>query len=344
MRLKRSRYFYVCAFVLCFLELHPAPLPRVKILATGGTIANTPEGRIAGADVVRSVPPLERVARIEVEEITRINSTDLTLDLWLKLARRINQIFAEDRELAGIVVTHGTNTVEETAYFLNLVVKSDKPVVLTAAQRMLGSLSSDGPKNLLDAVRVAASDQSRGKGVLVTVNDMIISAREVVKNVSHRVEAFNLQEMGNLGLADRDGIFWYGTPTRRHTVSSEFDVEKIDELPRVEIVYSYAGADGKVVDALINSVKPQGLVVAGFATGNSPEKMREALDRARQAGILVVMSRRSERGRVSAQGPAAEHRWVTADNLSPQKARILLMLALTRTRDPKVIQGMFGEY
>ena len=170
-------------------------LPRIKVLATGGTIANTPSGRLHAGEVVEAIPQLKQVARLEVEELMRVGSSAITVANWLTLAKRINEILAQDANIKAIVVTHGSNTVEETAYFLGLTVKSDKPVVLTAAQRQFSTLSSDSPKNFLQAVRVAAADEARGKGALVVTNDVINPARDVSKNISYRVETYSSRDL-----------------------------------------------------------------------------------------------------------------------------------------------------
>src|SRR5499426_4529603 len=219
-------------------------LPLVKVVATGGTIANTPSGRLHAGEVAEAIPALKKVARLEVEEVIRVGSSSITLENWLTLARRINEILAKEPEVKAIVVTHGSNTVEETGYFLSLTVKSDKPVVLTAAQRQFTTLSSDSPKNFLQAVRVAATDEARGKGALIVTNDVINAARDVSKNISTRLETYSSRDLGALGLVDEDRVSFYRTPTRR---GPAFDLPQ--KLPRVDIIYTYAGADGALIDA-----------------------------------------------------------------------------------------------
>src|SRR5687768_3546655 len=184
-------------------------LPLVKVVATGGTIANTPSGRLHAGEVADAIPALKKVARLEIEEVLRVGSSSIKVENWLTLARRINEILAKEPEVKGVVVTHGSNTVEETGYFLNLTVKSDKPVVLTAAQRQFRTLSSDSPRNFLQAVRVAATDEARGKGALIVTNDVINAAREVTKNITYRVETYDSKDIGALGFVDEDRVTFY---------------------------------------------------------------------------------------------------------------------------------------
>jgi len=310
-------------------------LPLVKVVATGGTIANTPSGRLNAAEVAEAIPQLKKVARLEVEEVIRVGSSSITLANWLTLARRVNDILAREGEVKGVVVTHGSNTVEETAYFLSLTVKSDKPVVLTAAQRQFTTLSSDSPKNFLQAVRVAASDEARGKGVLVVLNDMIHAARDVTKTLSYRLETYDSRDLGALGLVDEDKVSFYRAPTRR---GPAFDLPQ--KLPRVDIIYTYADADG----ALIDASKAEGLVIAGFPTGSGTPAMDEAVKRVVAKGVPVVMTHRGGAGRVTDTRPSEKRPVLWGDNLTPQKARILLMLALTRTRDAAELQKIFETY
>jgi len=312
-------------------------LPLVKVVATGGTIANTPSGRLNAAEVAEAIPALKKVARLEVEEVIRVGSSSIRLENWLTLARRVNDILAREPDVKGVVVTHGSNTVEETAYFLSLTVKSDKPVVLTAAQRQFTTLSSDSPKNFLQAVRVAVSDEARGKGALVVVNDMIHAARDVTKTLSYRLETYDSRDLGALGLVDEDKVSFYRAPTRGGPV---FDLEKIKQLPRVDIVYTYADADGSLIDAS----KAEGLVIAGFPTGSGTPAMDEAVKRAVARGVPVVMTHRGGAGRVQDTRAKEARPLVWGDNLTPQKARILLMLALTRTRAPAELQKIFETY
>ena len=319
-------------------------LPLVKVVATGGTIANTPSGRLNAAEVAEAIPQLKQVARLEVEEVIRVGSSSITLENWLTLARRINEILSREPEVKGIVVTHGSNTVEETAYFLSLTIKSDKPVVLTAAQRQFTTLSSDSPKNFLQAVRVAASDDARGKGALVVVNDVINAARDVTKNITYRLETYNSRDLGVLGYVDEDRVTFYRAPLRQHTKATPFDITRLQKLPRVEIIYSSVDADGALIDAAVTQARAEGLVIAGFPTGSATPAMEQAMDRAAAKGVLVVMTNRGGTGRITDTRGKEQRPLIFGDNLTPQKARILLMLALTTTKDLAEIQRIFQRY
>jgi len=316
-------------------------LPLVKVVATGGTIANTPSGRLHAGEVAEAIPQLKKVARLEVEEVMRVGSSAITVEQWLTLAKRINEILAREPEVKGIVVTHGSNTVEETAYFLSLTVQSDKPVVLTAAQRQFTTLSSDSPKNFLQAVRVAAADEARGKGALVVTNDVINAARDVSKNISYRLETYSSRDIGALGFVDEDRVTFYRAPTRH---PAPFDVTRLQKLPRVDVIYTYAGADGALMEAAVAQARAEGLVIAGFPTGSGTPAMDELTKRFAARGIPVVMTNRGGMGRVIDTRPVERRPLIWGDNLTPQKARVLLMLALTRTRDPAELQRIFATY
>ena len=315
-------------------------LPLVKVVATGGTIANTPSGRRHAGEVADAIPALKKLARLEVEEVIRVGSSSITVENWLTLARRINEILAKEPEVKGIVVTHGSNTVEETSYFLSLTVRSEKPVVLTAAQRQFTTLSSDSPKNFLQAVRVAVSDDAKGKGALVVANDLINAARDVTKNISYRVETYNSRDLGALGFVDEDQVTFYRAPARK---VAGFDVSRLQALPRVDIIYTYAGADGALIEAAVNQ-KAEGIVIAGFPTGSGTPAMDEAVKRVAAKGIAVVMTNRGGMGRVTDTRASENRPLIWGDNLTPPKARILLMLALTATRDRAEIQRIFQTY
>jgi L-asparaginase len=317
-------------------------LPLVAIVATGGTIANTPSGRLHAGEVADAIPALKKVARLEVEEIIRVASSAIGHEHWLPLARRVNELLARP-QVKGVVVTHGSNTVEETAYFLGLTVKSDKPLVLTAAQRQFTTLSSDSPKNFLQAVRVAASDEACGKGALVVTNDVINAARDVSKDISTRLETYSSRDIGALGFVDDDRVTFYRMPVKRHTLATPFDPLRIDKLRRVDIVYTYAGADGALIDAAV-AHGAQGIVIAGFPTGVATPVMDESIRRAVASGIAVVMTNRGGKGRVMDKKPEEARPLVWGDNLTPVKARVLLMLALTATRDRAALQRMFETY
>jgi len=320
----------------------PDKLPLVAVVATGGTIANTPSGRLHAGEVADAIPALKKIARLEVEELIRVASSAIGVEHWLPLARRVNEILAKP-EVKGVVVTHGSNTVEETAYFLSLTVKSDKPVVLTAAQRQFTTLSSDSPKNFLQAVRVAASDEARGKGALVVTNDVINAARDVSKDISTRLETYSSRDIGALGFVDDDRITFYRLPVKQHTRATPFDVLRLQKLPRVDIIYTYAGADGALIEAAV-AQGAEGIVIAGFPTGSATPVMDDVIRRVVPKGIAVVMTNRGGMGRVMDKRAREARPLLWGDNLTPVKARVLLMLALTATRDPAALQQMFEKY
>jgi L-asparaginase len=351
-----TRFAVIATCLLAGPAFAAEPLPTVKIFTTGGTIAgsgssgmdmtNYKAGAISGEQLVASVPQLKQIANTPVEQIANVASYDLTIAHWISLARKINETLA-DPNVSGVVVTHGTNTIEETAYFLDLTVKSDKPVVLVGAMRPATAISADGPLNLINAVRVAVSPQARGKGAMVVLNDQISSARDATKEHTMRVEAFRPTDFGYLGQIDEDGVVFYRTPTRRHTAASEFDVSKLDKLPVVDILYAYVQPSLGLVDALVKG-GTQGIVFAGTGAGDisTPERnaLKNVLALKADARPVFVRSSRVGNGRVVATKDYEAFNMVAADTLNPQKARILLMLALTKTRDPKEIQRMFSEY
>ncbi|HZT78016.1 MAG TPA: asparaginase [Vicinamibacterales bacterium] len=331
--------------------------PLVYVLSTGGTISGRGDsstnltdyrsGSLLGEQLVAGVPEIKTVADVRVEQVANVSSTDIAPSHWLTLAKRIDRIFTDDRQAAGVVITHGTNTLEETAYFLNLTVRHDRPVVLVGSMRPSTAISADGPINLLNGIRTAIAPDARGKGVLVVLNDEINAARDVTKTNTLRVETFRAPELGLLGYVDGDRVTFYRASTRRHTTRSEFDVTGRTELPPVAIVYSYAGAGTAPLDAAVAS-GAAGIVIAG--TGNGLVSSEEqtvlrriaAMDRARRP--VVVRSARVGNGRVTPRAAYDEMDAIAADNLNPQKARVLLMLALTKTRDTKEIARMFSEY
>ena len=331
--------------------------PVVWVLATGGTISGGGSsatsltdyrvGALSGDDLVAALPALADHADVRVEQVANIGSPNITFDIWLRLARRIDAIFTDDPDVAGVVVTHGTNTLEETAYFLNLTVRHDRPVVLVGAQRPATAVSADGPLNLLNAVRTAASPAARGKGVLVVMNDEINAARDVTKTSTYRVETFNSRRLGFLGYVDADAVTFYRAPTKRHTVDAEFDLAGITELPAVDIVYSYVEPSPVLIGALIEA-GVDGIVLAGTGAGIVSavelEALEEVLSLPADSRPVLVRSNRTGSGRVVPLGRYDRLDMIAADTLNPQKARILLMLALTRTRGPDEIRRMFNEY
>jgi L-asparaginase len=331
-----------------------AELPVVWVLSTGGTIAGQgasstsltqyKSGTLSGEALVKAVPEIGQIANVRVEQIANVASSNITLEIWLTLAKRINRIFAEEPGTAGVVITHGTNTMEETAYFLNLTVKHDRPVVLVGSMRPSTAISADGPLNLLNAVRTAASPEARGKGVLVVLNDEINGAREVTKTNTLRVETFRTPDFGFLGYVDGDKISFYRAPLKRHTTRSEFDVSELKELPGVEILYSYVQPNTVLIQALLSS-GVKGIVMAGTGAGLITDIEKAALTNKLNAeGPVIVRSNRTGSGRVPSRDDYDRLGMITADTLNPQEARILLMLALTKTRDLKEIRRIFEEY
>ncbi|HYU77633.1 MAG TPA: asparaginase [Vicinamibacterales bacterium] len=332
-------------------------LPTVWVLATGGTISGKgasptslteyKAGALLGEELIGSMPEIKQVANVKVEQIVNVGSPNIMLAHWLTLAARINAIFASDPGAAGVVITHGTNTLEETAYFLNLTVKDDRPVVLVGAQRPATAMSADGPLNLLNAIRTASAPEARGKGVLIVMNDEINAARDVTKTNTYRVEAFRTPELGFLGYVDADKVSFYRAPTKRHTSRSEFAVSASTQLPKVEIVYSYVEPSTAMLRSLF-AEHVQGIVFAGTGAGGISGVERAALKQLLSTGgetmPVLVRSSRVGNGRVLSSREDDEMGMIPADTLNPQKARILLMLALTKTRDLKEIKRMFAEY
>ena len=330
-------------------------LPLVVVLSTGGTIAGRggstislteyKSGSILGSELVDAVPEIKNYAQVRVEQIANIGSTNMNTAIWLKLAARINAIFSEDQKVAGVVITHGTNTLEETAYFLNLTVRHDKPVVLVGSQRPATAISADGPLNLLNAIRVAGASIARGKGALVVMNDEINGARDVTKSNTYRVEAFRSGELGYLGYVDADEVTFYRASTKRHTSRSEFDVSKLSSLPKVEILYAYAEPSVDAIKA-IGASGAGGIVFAGTGAGglSTPERAAIKALGPFDTRPVIVRSNRTGNGRVIPRKEYDAEGMVPGDNLNPQKARILLMLALTKTRDLAEIQRIFREY
>ena len=347
----------ICAVAPPAAQPTARPRPTVWVLSTGGTIAgqgssatdlsNYKSGSILGEQLVRAVPQIAEIADVKVDQIVNIASHDLTLDHWLMLARRIQHIIADDPGVAGFVITHGTNTLEETAYFLNLTVRSDKPVVLVGAMRPATAISADGPLNLLNAVKTAISPDAKGKGALIVMNDEINGARDVTKTNTLRVETFRSPELGLLGYVDEDKVTFFRSTTRRHTANSEFDISAVKQLPKVAVVYSYVDPDPSVIRAVVAS-GAEGIVFAGTGNGALSSAERDVVAEINKMPAasrpVLVRSSRVGNGRVTPTAVFDALNVIAADTLNPQKARILLMLALTKTSDPKEIRRMFAEY
>jgi L-asparaginase len=314
-------------------------LPNVVILATGGTIAGKgasstgsayTSGKVTIDDMIDAVPNIRKLANLTGEQISNVGSQDMSVEIWIKLANRINELL-EKGNVDGIVITHGTDTQEETAYFLNLVVKSDKPVVLTGSMRPSTALSADGPLNLYNAVAVAADPDAKGYGVMVVMNDEIFSAHSVKKMITTPVQTFMAPLHGLLGTVIFGQIDLFHKPHGLHTVNSEFSVDGIEKLPRVDIVYACADMSTDLIDIMIKA-GAKGIVVAGVGDGNMNQGTLEAAKRATSNGVPVIRAARVPVGTVLIHGEVNDQEYgtVSSDELSPQKARILLMLALNK--------------
>ena len=329
--------------------------PRIHVIGTGGTIAGIGPNRLDYTQYaelgkklsieqsLERIPEANDIANIECEDLISVGSPAIGPTEWLNLGRRINTLL-NTADIDGVVVTHGTATLEETAYFLHLTVKSRKPVVITGAMRPPTAFGTDADLNLMDAIRVAATPDAINNGVLTVLNNEIHSARDVYKANTLRVETFRANEMGFLGYPDSDGeVLFYRAPTRKHTFSTDFDVEDLTELPRVDIVYAYAGSDSLLVEA-VRKNRSDGMVLTGFGSGTLPPTMLETGAEAAQEGIPVVLASRSTAGRTVITPRITKLGFLVADNLHPQKARILLMLGLTITKDHDILQQMFMTY
>ena len=329
--------------------------PKVAFIGTGGTIASlgihplelqdyvVHDDRMHASAIVARFPEVEELAEVIPVDFRNVPSTEIHFPEWKDLAALCRELVVAHRDLAGIVIGHGTASLEETAYVLNLVLKVPVPVVLTGAQRPASGLSTDAAINLVNGVRTAASPDSRGRGVLVVLNDEIQAAREVTKTSNWRMQTFRTPDFGVLGHADADRIAFYRKPERRHMPDTEFDLAGLEDLPRVDIAYAYPGSDGTAVRAFV-AAGAKGLVSAGFAPGMAPPADFAAMAEAVKQGVVVVQSSRAGSGRIHRGKKLADAGILAADNLNPQKARILLALALTRTSDPGEIARMFATY
>lgn len=326
--------------------------PNIKILATGGTIAGAGEaggygytsGQFKVDDLIKAAPGLEKLANLSGEQVANIGSQDMNDEVWLKLANRVNDVLA-DPKVDGVVITHGTDTMEETAYFLDLVVKSRKPVVLVGSMRPATAISADGPANLYNGVAVAASPSAKGRGVLVVINDEVHAARNVVKTNTTNLETFDSPNRGPAGYVQSGTISWFEQMDKRHTSDSEFSIKGLKTLPRVDIIYAHANMDATMINAAI-AAGAKGIVVAGVGDGNMTKPALDALAAAAKKGILVVRSTRLPKGMVmrNAEVKDDELGFVASGELNPSKSRVLAQLALTKTNDPKRVQKMFREY
>ena len=332
-----------------------SPLPRVHMVATGGTISNRDGGRLTAEELARSMPGLERAATLTYEQFLNVASSQISLQQWLQLARRVNELLAADKDLAGVVVTSGTDTLEETAFFLHLTVRDPRPVVVVGSMRNPSTLGYEGAANLLEAVRVAAAPAARGKGVLVVLNDEINSARDVTKTDALRLQTFRSPTHGLLGVVDRDRVVFFREILQKHTAKSEFDVSSLTALPRVDVVMVYQGATADVIKAIVD-LGAKGIVMATAGAGATSGDQNAGLEYAAEKGVFVVTATRTGAGRIAPGGgggagttptPAQLRRRafsISSEDHTPVKSRILLMLALAKTQNRDEIQRIFSEY
>ena len=329
--------------------------PKVAFIGTGGTISSlgrnaldimdyvSNDVRLHAAEIVARFPELAEVAEVIPVRFRNVPSFDIYFPEWRELVRLCDQVVAEHPDLAGIVIGHGTASLEETAWALNLTAKVAVPIVVVGAQRPPSALSSDAGMNLLNAVRTAAAPESRGRGVLVLLNDEIQAARDVTKTSTYRMQTFRTPDFGALGHADGDRIAYYRRSERTAAPETEFDIRELAGLPRVDIAYAYTGSDGTAVRAFV-AAGAKGIVSAGFAPGFPGTADSAALEQAIASGVVVVQSTRAGSGRTFRGERFRRNGILTADNLNPQKARILLALALTRSTDPVEIERIFRTY
>lgn len=330
-------------------------MKKILLIALGGTISakgtdrldlkNYQSGLIQAEQYLQDLPEIKQIAHVEIDPYDHISSTDITTRHWLGLRKKIMHAFTEE-DYDGVVITHGTNTVEETAYFLHLTVPTDQPIILIGSQRPYTALSSDAHLNLLHGIKVATADESQGKGVLVVLNDAIHSARDVMKTNTYQLETFQSGPIGCLGFIEpNQTIHYYRKPTKLHTIHSAFSVFNPEKaLPDIAIIYSYAGATGDLIDHIAQSGKYQGIVLAGTGAGLVSTKEAEALYRASEQGLVIVRSSRVGSGSVLPIDKYKDTHMIHADNLSPQKARILLMLSLAMKQDHHQIQTAFETH
>ncbi|WP_460117977.1 asparaginase [Pseudomonas sp. H3_G09] len=329
-------------------------LANVVVLATGGTIAGAgasaansatyQAAKVGVEQLIAGIPELSKLANVRGEQVMQIASESITNDNLLQLGRRVSEL-ADSKDVDGIVITHGTDTLEETAYFLNLVEKTDKPIIVVGSMRPGTAMSADGMLNLYNAVAVASSKEARGKGVLVTMNDEIQSGRDVSKMINIKTEAFK-SAWGPLGMVVEGKSYWFRLPAKRHTMDSEFDIKDIKSLPDVEIAYSYGNVSDTAYKALAQS-GAKAIIHAGTGNGSVSSRVVPSLQALRKDGVQIIRSSHVNAGGFvlrNAEQPDDKYDWVVAHDLNPQKARILAMVALTKTNDSKELQRMFWEY
>jgi L-asparaginase len=328
-------------------------LPRVRVLATGGTIAGAQasagdygykSGEFKVEDLIKAVPNLDKLATLTGEQIVNIGSQDMNDQVWLKLAKRVNEVLAMP-DVDAVVITHGTDTMEETAYFLSLVTKSDKPVVLVGSMRPATAVSADGPANLYNGVAAAIDPEAKGRGTLVSLNDELHYARDVTKTDTTSLQTFQSLNRGAAGLINTGHTVWFQRPDTKLGKASEFSVDKLEKLPRVDILYAHANMSPDLIDAAVKA-GAQGLVIAGVGDGNMTGPALDAVTKAAKSGVVVVRSSRLPKGQVLRNNEVDDDKLglVASGELNPPHARVLLQLALTKTKDVKAIQKMFYSY
>ncbi len=328
-------------------------LPNIRVLATGGTIAGqqasaTDYGYKSGAydvdSLLRAVPNLDTLARIAGEQVANIGSQDMSDAIWLQLAKRVDEVLRSP-ETDAVLITHGTDTLEETSYFLSLVVKSDKPVVMVGSMRPATAISADGPGNIYNGVAVAADPRAGGKGTLVCMNDEIHYARNVVKTDTTSVETFRSVNRGPAGLVHTGKLAWFEPMDKKVGKATPFSIDGLDRLPRVDVIYAHAGMSADLIEASVRN-GARGIVVAGVGDGNMTAPALAELRKAARSGVVVVRSTRLPQGLVLRNNEINDDEmgFVASGELNPPKSRVLLQLALTLTTDPVQIQKMFYEY
>ncbi|MEM7251775.1 MAG: asparaginase [Pseudomonadota bacterium] len=329
--------------------------PKIAVIGTGGTIASVGKNSLdildyganetmLGIDeILNTIPEAFDIAELIVTPYAAVPSTSMGFEHWQALLTLIDDTRERHPDLAGIVITHGTASLEETAYFLHLTVKVDVPVVVVGAQRPLSALSTDAGMNIVNAIHTAGHPEARGMGVMTVLNDEIQCAREVTKTATYRMQTFRTPDFGCLGHVDGGSVAFYRKPLRGHAPDTEFDARTLPAMPRVDIVYSYCDADGVAAKAYIDA-GARGIVSAGFAPGFCGPGDEAVLREAAASGVIVVQSTRAGSGRTHQSAKLAKNGFLVADNLNPQKARILLSLALTVTDDPEVVAHIFATY
>lgn len=328
-------------------------LPRIRVLATGGTIAGaqasaTDYGYKSGAydvnSLLKAVPNLDKLAVITGEQVASIGSQDMNDEIWLKLAKRVNEVL-KSADVDGVLITHGTDTLEETSYFLSLVTKSDKPVVMVGSMRPATAISADGPGNIYNGVAIVADARARGKGTLVCLNDEFHYARNVVKTDTTSVQTFRSVNRGPAGLVHTGTVEWFEPMDRKLGNASEFSIDKLEKLPRVDIIYAHANMSADLIEAAVRN-GAQGVVIAGVGDGNMTAQALDVLTRVAKTGVVVVRSTRLPAGIVLRNNEVNDDKlgFVASGELNPAKSRVLLQLALTRTKDLVRIQQMFYDY